>query len=169
MTCSRESAKRFGAYRVGSRFVSMRDAVVRNRPLDLTACLVRADGSRDRLRSGPPVEAYANDRTVAAAAIAAGWGRKLRRRRNPGRPVEDVLQRTSLLDVDREVCSRQVQHECRRLQQLLADAVERGRVGQRLCTHQSRGADEHAEQPERNGAHLISTISPGIWPVEDWR
>ena len=169
MTCSRESAERFGADRVGTRFVSMRDAVVRDRTLDLAAGLVRADGSRDCVGSIQPVEADAGHGAIVGIPIAAGWRRKLGRRRNPRRTVEDVLQRASLLDVDREVCSRQHQQEARWLQQPLANAVERGRIGQRLSTRQSRGDGDHADQPEGNHAHLILTIPPGIWPVEDSR
>jgi hypothetical protein len=169
MTCSRESAKRFGADRVGSRFVSMRDAVVRNRALDFAAGLVRTDGSRNCVGSVQPVEAHAGHGGIVGIPIAAGWRRKLGRRRNPGRPLEDVLQRTPLLDVDREVCSRQIQQEARWLQEPLANAVQRGRVGKRLSTRQSRGDGDHADQPERNRAHLILTIPPGIWPVEERR
>ena len=169
MTCSRESAKRFGADRVGTRFVSMRNAVVRDRTLDLAAGLVRADGSGDCVGSVQPVEADAGHGAVVGIPIAAGWRRKLGRRRNPRRPLEDVLQRASLLDVDREICSRQIQQEARWLQQPLANAVERGRIRQRLSTRHSRGDGDHADQPERNRAHLILTIPPGVWPVEDSR
>jgi hypothetical protein len=38
-----------------------------------------------------------------------------------------------------------------------------------LSTRPSRGDGEHADQPERNRAHLILTIPPGIWPVEGSR
>jgi hypothetical protein len=38
-----------------------------------------------------------------------------------------------------------------------------------LSTRQPSGDGHHADQPERNRAHLILTISPGIWPVEDRR
>jgi hypothetical protein len=38
-----------------------------------------------------------------------------------------------------------------------------------LSTGPSRGDSEHADQPEWNSAHLILTIPPGIWPVEDSR
>ena len=169
MTCSRESAKRFGADRVGTRFVSMRNAVVRDRTLDLAAGLVREERSRNCVGSVQPVEAHAGYGAVVGIPIAAGWRRKLGRRRNPRRPLEDVLQRASLLDVDREIRPRQIQQEARWLQQPLANAVERGRIGQRLSTRQSRGEGDHADQRERNRAHLLLTITPGIWPVEDRR
>ena len=169
MTCSRESAKRFGADRVGAGFVSMRDAVVRNRTLDFAAGLVRADGPRNCVGSVQPVETHAGHDGIVGIPIAAGWRRKLGRRRNPRRPLEDVLQRAPLLNVDREVGSRKFQREPRRFLQPLANAVERVGVGQLLGTHHSRRADEDAGQPERNRAHLISTISPSIWPVEDGR
>ena len=167
MTCSRESAKRFGADRLGAGFVSMRDAVVRNRTLNFAARLVRADGPRDPAGSGTPVEADTGDGGVVGVPIAAGRGRKLGRRRNPRRTVEDVLQRASLLDVDREIGSRQLQREAGWPRQLLPDAVERSRI--RLSVRQSRGAEDHAQQPERNGAHQIWTIPPVTWPVEDRR
>jgi hypothetical protein len=38
-----------------------------------------------------------------------------------------------------------------------------------LSTRQCCGDGDHADQPERNRAHQILTIPPGIWPVEDRR
>ena len=169
MTCSRESSRRSSADRLRAGLVPMGAAVLRDGAPDFVARLSGANAARNRMRERVGIEAHAGDGGIMGIAIAAGRGWKLWRRRHPRRPLEDVLQRAPLLNVDCEVGSRKFQRESRRFLKPLANAVERVGVGQLLGTHHSRHADEDAGQPQRNRAHLISTISPSIWPVEDGR
>ena len=170
MTCSRESAKRFGADRFGAALVSMRDAVVRNRTLYFAARLMGADGPRDCVCSGKPIEAHADDRGIMGVPIAAGRGGKLGRWRHPRRPLEDVLQRAPLLDIDGEVCLRQIQQKAGgRFLQGVTNACERVGGRRLLGVRHSGERNQHARQLERNRTHLISTIPVPVWPVEDSR
>ena len=169
MTSSRESSRRSSANRLRTGLVPVGAAVLSDGAPDFVAGLPAADGPRDRMCQRVGIEAHAGVGGIVGIAIASGRGWKLWRRRHPRRPLEDVLHRAPLLDVDRKVGSRKFQRESRRFLQPLANAFERVRVGQLLGTHHSRRADEDAGQPERNRAHLISTISPSIWPVEDGR
>ena len=168
MTCSRESAERFGADRVGTRFVPMRDAIIRNRALDFSARLMRADGSRNRVRDRYRIEAHAGDRAIVPVTVAAGRRRKFGRDRYPGRPFEDVLQRRFLLlDEHGEVRFGQIEREARRrFEQPFPDPLERVGVIRQLGMRHACTAGQHTRQRKRN-THLISTIAPRRWPVED--
>lgn len=172
MTSSHESSGRPAANRGRTGLVVMLAAILGDGTLDLAAGLAGADGSRDRVRSGTPVEAHSGDRTVMTVATAAGWRRKLWRGRDPRRPLEDVLQRPSLLDVHGEVCFGQLEREAGgRFLQRIANAFERLGCGvsRLLRAGQSCERRQHARQIERNRTHLISTIPVPVWPVEDSR
>jgi hypothetical protein len=142
----------------------MRDAVLRDGTTHFLAGLAGADRPRNRMRDDARIDA-------AAGHTADGTGSsKLRWKRHPGRALEDVLQRPSLLDEDREVCLGQPQREARgRFQQRLANTFERVGVRGLLRGRRSAKQDEHARQPERNRTHLFLTISVPVWPVEDSR
>ena len=168
MTCSRESSERWGADCLGAGFVPMRDAIIRNRALDFSARLARADSSRDRVRDRNRIEARAGDRAIVPVTLAAGRRRKLGRDRYPGRPFEDVLQRRFLLlDDYGEVRFGQIEREAgRRFEQAFPDPLERvGVIGQ-LGMRQPCTAGQHTRQHKRD-THSISTIAPCLWPVED--
>jgi hypothetical protein len=170
MTSLRSSGRRIPADGVGSGFGPMFDAIFRDGAPDLSLCLSRADAARDRMPDDAGIEASAGDCSVVRGAIAARWGRELRRRCDPGRLNEDVLQGPSLLDADAEINFGRIERKSGRTLKRLANPLERVVVdsaGRPLGAR--HGGGEHADQPQRTRTHAITTIAPRDWPVEDGR
>lgn len=161
------SVRRPAANRVGFRFLPMSVAILRDGALDLATGLACADGARDRMRHRIWIEAYAGNCGIVAVSAAAGGRWKLRRGRNPRRPLEDVLERAPLLNMNVKVCPRHLKREAgRRPSQPLANALE-GVVVSRLLGTRCGPEDSHAHQRQGHDTHAISTIPPSVWPVED--